>query len=86
MLRDYRFWVSIWAICKISEDHNIFAMTIAASVFLDIIRRIINKREMKLKLYQITLDALSASDLLLCEREQPEKEQQEKSGLNRIKK
>ena len=38
-----------------------------------------------------TLDALSASDLLLREREQQEKEQQEreqqgKSGLNRIKK
>ena len=36
--------------------------------------------------YNDTLDALSASDLLLCEREQQEKEQQEKSGLNRIKK
>ena len=38
-----------------------------------------------------TLDALSASDLLLLEREQQEKEQREreqqgKSGLNRIKK
>ena len=33
-----------------------------------------------------TLDALSASDLLLREREEREREQQGKSGLNRIKK
>ena len=36
----------------------------------------------------VTLDALSASDLLLeqQEKEQREREQQGKSGLNRIKK
>ena len=35
---------------------------------------------------KVTLDALSASDLLLEQQEQREREQQGKSGLNQIKK
>ena len=48
-----------------------------------------NKHKKKSKILYlekiITLDALSASDLLLEQQEQQEKKQQGKSGLNRIK-